>query len=154
MRVNPGPFEPLVYFLQTPAIFRLLGLGGHAVFAILTLLIATRQDPIYGAIFLILLAGFWYESSISVCRRCRFYGTWHCLGQGMLVSRLFARVESGLSELRMHLHGLLLTIVALYELFWLWHRPTLGLLFTLWLPLAFISATTPRGWSWRANQST
>jgi hypothetical protein len=39
----------------------------------------------------------------------------------------------------------------LYALFWLWHSITLGVIFTLWLPLAAVSAIAPGGFSWRKS---
>ena len=33
-RINPGPFEPLIYFVQTRPFYRLVGLGGFALFTI------------------------------------------------------------------------------------------------------------------------
>jgi hypothetical protein len=153
MRPNPGPFEPFFYLLQTPWSFRVLGVVGFAVFTLLFLTIAGSHGTTYVMIGLLLLAAFWLESSTSACRRCRFYGTWHCLGQGMLTSRLFPRIESKLSEPGVILHASLAAAYVAYGLFWIWHRPALGLLFTIWVPLAFISATSPSGFSWRAKRS-
>jgi hypothetical protein len=153
MRINPGPFEPVVYLLQTPAIFRLVGLGGFVLFAILALVIAGEHSSGAAMLGLLILGALWFEASANVCRRCRFYGTWHCMGQGMLVSRLFSRIESGVGELGAMLHFALAAIFFLYELFWLWHSPLPGFLFTLWLPIAIITATTPAGFSWRAEKA-
>ena len=153
MRPNPGPFEPFFYLLQTPLSFRVLGVAGFVLFTILFLRIAGSYGSAYVMIGLLLLGAFWLESSTSACRRCRFYGTWHCLGQGILTSRLFPRIESKLSEPGVILHASLAAAYVAYGLFWIWHRPALGLLFTIWLPLAFISATSPSGFSWRAKGS-
>jgi hypothetical protein len=153
MRINPGPFEPVVYLLQTPAIFRVVGLGGFVMFTILALTIAGEHGIGAAMPGLLILGALWFETSANVCRRCRFYGTWHCMGQGMLVSRLFSRIESGVSEPGARLHFALAAILILYEMFWLWHSPMLGFLFTLWLPLAIITATSPAGFSWRAQKT-
>ncbi len=153
MRPNPGPFEPIFYLLQTRLAFRLLGIGGLILFTVLFLKIAGSHSAAYAIIGVLLLGALWFESSTKVCRRCRFYGTWHCLGQGMLVSRMFSRIESKLDESGVALHGALAGAYVAYGLFWMWHRPLLGLLFTLWAPLAFISATSPAGFSWRAKQT-
>jgi hypothetical protein len=126
---------------------------GFALFTILFLRIAGSYGTAYAMIGLFLLGAFWFESSTSACRRCRFYGTWHCLGQGVLVSRLFGRIESKLSEPGVIRHASLAAVYIAYGLFWIWHRPALGVLFTLWVPLAFISATSPSGFSWRAKRS-
>ena len=63
------------------------------------------------------------------------------------------RIEGKLSEPGVMLHAVLGAAYVAYGLFWMWHRPVLGLLFTLWLPLAFISATSPSGFSWRAKRT-
>jgi Na+/melibiose symporter-like transporter len=96
------------------------------------------------------MGALWYEASTNICRRCRFYGTWHCLGQGMLVSRMFPRIDDRLGESGTILHGALLTAFFAYGLFWLWHEPVLGFIFTLWVPIALVTATAPAGFSWRA----
>jgi hypothetical protein len=150
MRLNPGPFEPLVYLLQTPMMFRVVGLGGLVLFSIIALSIAGEHSA--GAVIfgLVLMGALWCEASTNICRRCRFYGTWHCLGQGMLVSKLFSRIDERLGESGTMLHGALLTAYFTYGLFWLWHEPMLGFIFTLWVPIGLITATAPAGFSWRA----
>jgi hypothetical protein len=152
-RLNPGVFEPLVYLLQKPQSFRLIGLGGLAIFSVLMLFQAFIHGPRYGLAGLLLLAALWLESSLTTCRRCRYYGTWHCLGQGMLVSKIFPHVEGGAGELQYQAHLALLGAYLLYGLFWLWHVPALGLIFTLWVPLLLISADAPNGFSWRAKRA-
>ncbi len=148
-RLNPGPFEPFVYLIQTRGFFRLVGIGGFALFA----LFALREAAAHGAaallVGLVLLAAMWLDSSMVACRRCRHYGSWHCLGQGMLVSKLFARSAPGVGNGRVALHLALLGGFLLYGLFWLWHSPVLGAVFTLWLPVAALSALPPGGFSWR-----
>ena len=154
-RFNPGPFEPLVYFLQKPISFRIIGVGGFALFTILALGKAAAHGAGSLRFGLALLGALWLESSLSVCRRCRFYGTWHCLGQGMLVSKLFAARPPGVTESQLRAHLGLVAAFLLYGLFWLWHSPILGLLFTLWVPLALISALPPgREFSWREPART
>ncbi|HTW88725.1 MAG TPA: hypothetical protein VMD75_12030 [Candidatus Binataceae bacterium] len=148
-RLNPGPFEPLVYVIQSPGFFRAIGLGGFALFTIFSLAIAATHGFIYFAVGLILFLANWYDLSISICRRCRFYGTWHCLGQGMLVSRIFPRLDPPIADFRVLLHFALTTLFLLYGLFWLWHSVGLGILFTIWLPIAALSAMHPGGFSWR-----
>jgi hypothetical protein len=148
-RLNPGPFEPLVYLIQTATFFRLVGIGGMAIFSICFLYIAASHGLIWAVLGLGIAGVFWLESSLTVCRRCRFYGTWHCLGQGYVASRLFDRRPPGLSTMRTNVHLGLLGLYLAYGLFWLWHRPLIGLAFTLWIPLLLLSATTPRGFSWR-----
>jgi hypothetical protein len=148
-RLNPGPFEPVVYVLQTPLAFRVLGVGGLALFTLSFLTIAARHGAGYAMVGLVLLGAFWFESSITVCRRCRFYGTWHCGGQGMLVAKLFAARPRGIPDARLYLHAALVIGLVMYGLFWIWHSPMLGTLFTLWLPLAVLSAIAPNGFSWR-----
>jgi hypothetical protein len=152
MRPNPGPFEPLIYLLQRPMSFRILGVGGLALFTVLALSRAAAHSAGALAAGLALLGAFWIESTANICRRCRFYGTWHCLGQGMLAGRLLPRIDQGASEPAVMLHASLAAAYVLYGLFWLWHSPLLGFGFTLWLPIAFISATTPAGFSWRARK--
>ena len=152
MRSNPGPFEPVWYFLQTPMSFRVLGIGGSAIFTISALAIAAAHSNSALLLGLVLLGAFWLETSSNICRRCRYYGTWHCLGQGMLVSKIFWPIRGGVGDAGVMLHGAFAATYILYGLFWLWHRPLLGVLFTLWVPLAFVSATTPSGFSWRAGK--
>ncbi|SRR5579875_27572 len=150
-RPNPGPFEPLVYLIQSPAFFRAVGLGGLALFTVLSLRIAAGHGLGYFALGLILFIATWYDQTIAICRRCRFYGTWHCLGQGMLASRMFTRLENPLDDARVFVHFALTALFLIYGLFWLWHSIALGVLFTLWLPIAGLSATRPGGFSWRAR---
>jgi hypothetical protein len=154
MRLNPGPFEPFVYILQTPIVFRIVGLGGFVLFSILALSIAGEHGAGAVILGLVLMGALWYEASTNICRRCRFYGTWHCLGQGMLVSRLFSRIDERLGQSGTMLHAALLAAFFTYELFWLWHEPMLGFIFTLWLPIALITATAPAGFSWRALKAS
>src|ERR1035441_1198506 len=94
MRLNPGPFEPFVYILQTPIMFRVVGLGGLILFTIVALSIASEHSAGAAIFGLALMGALWFEASSNICRRCRFYGTWHCLGQGML------RSEEHTSELQ------------------------------------------------------
>jgi hypothetical protein len=151
MRFNPGPFEPFVYVLQTPLMFRVVGLGGLVLFTILAITIAGEQGGGVAAMLGVVLVGaLWYEASANICRRCRFYGTWHCLGQGMMVSKLYSRIETGVGEAGATIHAALLAVFFIYGLFWIWHLPMLGFIFTLWLPIALITATSPAGFSWRA----
>jgi hypothetical protein len=150
-RPNPGPFEPLVYVIQSPTFFRAVGLGGFALFTMLSLRIAAGHGFGYFALGLILFIANWYDQTVAICRRCRFYGTWHCLGQGMLASRMFMRLENPLDDARVFVHFTLTTLFLIYGLFWLWHSIALGVLFTLWLPIAGLSATRPGGFSWRAR---
>lgn len=148
-RLNPGPFEPFVYLAQTPGAFRLVGIGGFALFTALALRAAASHSALALLVGLLLFAAMWLESSLAACRRCRHYGSWHCLGQGMLVSKLFGRAAPGLSDGRVALHFAILGAFLLYGLFWLWHSLALGIVFTLWLPVAALSALPPGGFSWR-----
>ncbi|HZO83388.1 MAG TPA: hypothetical protein VFB33_16970 [Candidatus Binataceae bacterium] len=148
-RLNPGPFEPFVYLIQTRGAFRLVGIGGFALFGALALREAAAHSALALLVGLVLFAAMWLDSAMVACRRCRHYGSWHCLGQGMLVSRLFARRVPGVSDGRVALHFALLGVVLVYGLFWLWHSLALGIIFTLWLPLGALSAIAPGGFSWR-----
>ncbi|MGC2444858.1 hypothetical protein, partial [Candidatus Binatus sp.] len=150
LRFNPGPFEPFVYLLQTPVMFRVVGLGGLVLFSILAFSIAGAHGVAAVVFGLVLIGALWYETSANVCRRCRFYGKWHCLGQGMLASKLFSPIDERLGESGTMLHGAILAAYLIYGLFWLWHEPMIGFIFTLWIPIALITATTPAGFSWRA----
>jgi hypothetical protein len=136
--------------LQTPLVFRVVGLGGFVLFSILALSIAGEHGAGAAIFGLVLMGALWYEASTNICRRCRFYATWHCLGQGMLVSRMFSRIDDRLGESGTMLHGALLAAFFTYGLFWLWHAAMLGFIFTLWIPIALITATAPAGFSWRA----
>ncbi|WP_331584198.1 hypothetical protein [Candidatus Binatus sp.] len=66
------------------------------------------------------------------------------------MSKLFSRIDERLGESGTMLHGVLLAAYFTYGLFWLWHEPMLGFIFTLWVPIALITATAPAGFSWRA----
>ncbi len=151
-RFNPGIFEPLVYIVQKPQSFRIIGLGGLGLFTVLMLYQAFSRGAGYGMAGLLLLGVLWLESSTTACRRCRHYGTWHCLGQAIVVSRIFPRVHSGAGRLLYQTHLAALGVYLLYGLFWLWHVPVLGILFTLWIPLLLISADAPNGFSWRSSR--
>src|ERR1700730_9566341 len=104
-RINPGPFEPFIYFAQTRPFYRLPGGGGVSLFS----LRAGR------------FAANWLDMSLPMCRRCRRYATWHCGGQAIIVSKLFAPRPPGVSDARMTLHLILTAAFLLYALFWLWH---------------------------------
>jgi hypothetical protein len=149
-RINPGPFEPFIYFAQTRQFYRLVAVGGLVLFTILAL----REAALAGGAvpFLVLASLFvanWLDMSLAMCRRCRHYATWHCGGQAVLVSRIFARKPPGLSAARVTLHLIVTAAFLLYGLLWLWHSIALGVIFTLWVPLAALSAITPGGFSWR-----
>jgi hypothetical protein len=152
-RLNPGIFEPLVYLIQKPQSFRLVGLGGLLLFSLLMLFQAFSHGVTYGIAGLLLMAALWLESSLTACRRCRYYGNWHCLGQGVLAAKVLPRVSTGAGERLFQLHLVTLGIYLAYGLFWLWHAPILGIIFTLWVPLLLISVQAPNGFSWRAKQA-
>jgi hypothetical protein len=155
-RINPGPFEPFIYFVQTRAFYRLVAVGGFALFTILALREAALSG---GAVPFFILAGLfvanWLDMSLAMCRRCRHYATWHCGGQALVVSKLaavsklFARKPPGVSNARVTLHLILTAAFLLYGLLWLWHSIALGVIFTLWAPLAAVSVIAPGGFSWR-----
>jgi hypothetical protein len=150
-RPNPGPFEPIVYVIQTPAFFRVVGLGGFVLFTIASVRRAASDGAAGVILGLILLAALWAEASVNVCRRCRFYDTWHCLGQAKLVARFFAPVSSGLDAGRVTLHFAVVGLYLAWMFFWMWHSVFAGILVTIWIPLFLLSATPPGGFSWRAT---
>jgi hypothetical protein len=155
-RINPGPFEPFIYFVQTRPFYRLVAVGGFALFTIFALRAAALNG---GALAFLVLAGLfavnWLDMSLGMCRRCRHYATWHCGGQAVIVSKLaavsklFAPRPPGVSDARVTLHLMLTAVFLLYGLFWLWHSVLLGIIFTPWMPLAAMSAVAPGGFSWR-----
>jgi len=124
--------------------------GGFVLFTILALRAAALNG---GAVPFFVLAGLfvgnWLDMSLTMCRRCRHYATWHCGGQAVLVSRLFAQKPPGVSDTRVTLHLILTAAFLLFGLFWLWHSIALGIIFTLWIPLAAVSVIAPGGFSWR-----
>src|SRR5271168_3374376 len=126
-RHNPGPFEPVVYLIQSPKFFRIVGMGGFALFTFLSLAIAAVHGAGYFLIGLLLFAANWFDLSVGMCRRCRHYATWHCGGQAIIVSRLFARSPTTIDDSRMRAHFILTALFILYGLFWLWHSALLGL---------------------------
>ncbi|MGC1679314.1 MAG: hypothetical protein WA740_17415 [Candidatus Binataceae bacterium] len=118
MRINPGPFEPFVYFLQTRGSFRIIGICGLVLFTILFLLIAWPHGAGYVIVGLILLAA-------------------------MLAARTLGRTGNDIGASNTTFDASLAAIFILYGLIWMWHRPALGIVFTLWAPLAFLSTTSP-----------
>lgn len=149
-RRNPGPFEPIIYLIQTPAFFRIVGIGGLVLFTIVFLAKAAAHSAGAVVIGVALLAVLWIESSLVVCRRCRHFGTWHCGGQAKLVERFFTPQPSGIGERRAKLHFGLLSLYLIYGLFWTWHGVATGILFTLWAALFVMSAIPAAGFSWKA----
>jgi len=149
-RRNPGPFEPIIYVIQTPAFFRIVGIGGLVVFTIVFLAEAATHSAGAFALGVALLAAMWMESSLVVCRRCRYFGTWHCGGQAKIVERLFKPLPPGISGPRAKLHFGLLAFYLAYGLFWTWHAVATGILFSLWAALFVMSAIPADGFSWKA----
>src|SRR5487761_944931 len=127
MRINPGPFEPFVYLLQTRGSFRIIGIGGLVLFTIAFLSIAWPHGAIYVIAGVILLAA-------------------------MLAARMIGRTGAAVGASQTTLDAALAAIYILYGLIWMWHRPALGFVFTLWVPLAFLSTTSPARTSGRASQ--
>jgi len=150
-RRNPGPFEPIIYVVQTPAFFRVVGIGGLLLFTLIFLSKAADHSAGAFLLGLALLAALWIESTMTVCRRCRHFGTWHCAGQGILAARLFTPRPSRIGQSRAMLHFALLAIYLLYGLFWMWHGAVTGILSTLWAAL-FVASAIPRdGFSWKST---
>jgi hypothetical protein len=149
-RRNPGPFEPIIYLIQTPSFFRIVGLGGLVLFIIVALGKAAAHGAGAFTLGLVLIAALWLESSLTACRRCRHMGTWHCAGQGILAARLFSPRPPGLAPARVIAHFGLVAIFLLYGLFWVWHGIAAGIVFTLWMPLFLISAIPGQGFSWKS----
>jgi hypothetical protein len=118
MRINPGPFEPFVYLLQTRRSFRIIGIGGLILFTILFFAIAWPHGASYVIVGIILLAA-------------------------MLFARTLGRTGAAVGASETTLDAVLVAIYILYGLIWMWHRPALGVVFTLWAPLAFLSTTSP-----------
>ena len=148
-RRNPGPFEPILYIVQTPAFFRIVGIGGLVLFTIIFLGKAAAHRAGACIFGLALLAALWTESTLTVCRRCRHFGTWHCAGQGMIAARLFTPLPPGIGQPRVMLHFGLVAIYLIYGLFWMWHGIATGILFTLWAVLFVMSAIPADGFSWK-----
>jgi hypothetical protein len=118
MRINPGPFEPFVYFLQTRAGFRIVAIGGLVLFSVCSISIAWSHGAGYAILGLILLG-----AMLAAWRSGPFGGP----------------IGHRATTLRFALAALYI----LYGLIWLWHRPALGVLFTLWAPFALVSASAP-----------
>lgn len=148
-RRNPGPFEPIIYVIRTPAFFRIVGVGGLVLFTIVFLCKAAVQSAGAFAIGIALLAALWIESSLTICRRCRHFGTWHCGGQAKIVARLFTPLPPGIGQPRAILHFGLIAVYLIYGLFWMWHGIANGILFTLWAALFVMSAIPSDGFSWK-----
>lgn len=90
--------------------------------------------PLYGAVAVValwrggvvpllgwgaIMLGWWVEASLTVCRRCRHYGTWHCAGQGMLVSKVFSRLPAGLPRWRIVAHFVTDAVAFFYPQYWI-----------------------------------
>src|SRR5579863_10661496 len=99
-RRNPGPFEPILYLIQTPAFFRVVGLGGLVLFTIIFLGKAAAHSVGAFIIGLAILGAVWLEATVTACRRCRHFGTWHCAGQAIVTARLFTPRPPGLGQPR------------------------------------------------------
>ncbi len=118
MRINPGPFEPFVYLLQTRRSFQIVGIGGLILFTVLFLAIAWPHGASYVIVGIVLLVA-------------------------MLAARTLGRTGNDIGASNTTLDAALAAIFILYGLIWMWHRPALGVVFTLWAPLAFLSTTSP-----------
>jgi hypothetical protein len=153
-RRNPGPFEPIIYVIQTPAFFRIVGIGGLILFTLVFLAKAAHHSAGGFVVGVLLLVALWTESSLTVCRRCRHFGTWHCGGQAKLVARLFTPSQSGIGQTRAMVHFALIAAYLLYGLFWTWHGIASGIIFTIWAALFIISTIPPDGFSWRSASRT
>jgi hypothetical protein len=149
-RRNPGPFEPILYMIQTPSFFRIVGIGGLLLFTVVALGKAAAHSAGAFILGLALLAALWMESTLTVCRRCRHFGTWHCGGQAIIAARFFNARPPGLGVSRVTLHFGLLALFLLYGLFWMWHGIAAGILFTLWAAVFLFSAIPAQGFSWRS----
>ena len=149
-RRNPGPFEPIRYLIQTPAFFRVVGIGGLVLFTMVFLGKAAAHSAGAFICGLAILAALWLESTLTVCRRCRHFGTWHCAGQAIIAARLFKPLPSGLGQPRMMLHFGLVALYLIYGLFWMWHGVATGILFTIWAALFVMSAIPADGFSWKS----
>ncbi len=149
-RKNPGPFEPILYVIQTPAFFRIVGIGGLVLFTLIFLGKAASHSAGAFIFGLALLATLWIESTMTACRRCRHFGTWHCASQGMIAACLFKPRASGIGSSRVMLHFGLVGIFLVYGLFWMWHGVMAGIVFTLWAALFVISAVPANGFSWKS----
>jgi hypothetical protein len=149
-RRNPGPFEPIIYIIQTAAFFRIVDIGGLVLFTIVFLGKAAAQSAGAFIFGLALLAALWIESTLTVCRRCRHFRTWHCAGQAMIAARLVTPRPPGIALPRVMLHFVLAAVYLLYGLFWMWHGIATGILFTLWAVLFVMSAIPPDGFSWKS----
>jgi hypothetical protein len=149
-RRNPGPFEPILYLIQTPSFFRVVGIGGLVLFTILFLGKAAAHSAGAFIFGLAMLAALWLESTMTACRRCRHFDTWHCAGQGIIAARLFTRLPSGVGQPRVLLHFGLVALYLIYGLFWMWHGAATGILFTIWAVLFVMSAIPADGFSWKS----
>jgi hypothetical protein len=149
-RRNPGPFEPIIYVIQTPAFFRIVGIGGLILFTIVFLGKAAAHSAGAFIFGLALIAALWIESTLTVCRRCRHFGTWHCAGQAMIAARFFTPLPPGIGQPRVMLHFGLAALYLIYGLFWMWHGIAAGVLATVWLALFVMSAIPPDGFSWKS----
>jgi hypothetical protein len=91
------------------------------------------------------LLGWWFEASLTVCRRCRHYGTWHCAGQGMIVSKVFSKRPAGLPLWRVVAHFAADAVAFFYPQYWLVTQLGWGYALASWLYLVFlVVAATPR----------
>lgn len=89
--------------------------------------------------------GWWLEAGLTVCVRCKHYGTWHCAGQGMLVSKVFSRRPPGLPRWRIVAHFVTDAIAFFFPQYWIVTRLGWGIAALTWLYLVFmIVASVPK----------
>lgn len=87
----------------------------------------------------------WLEASLTVCRRCKHYGTWHCAGQGMLVSKVFSKKPAGLPKWRIVAHFVTDAVAFFFPQYWIITQLGLGVAALTWAFLIFmIVASVPR----------
>jgi hypothetical protein len=134
----------LLDLLLSPVTFRVMAVTAP-FYALAGAFALWRVGPAWLVAWAIFGVAWWFEASLTVCRRCRHYGTWHCMGQGMLVSRLFRRRTDTISRLTLARHALLDLVFFAVPVYGFWRfRPEAAVLAMAWIAIAAVSAW-PKG---------
>lgn len=136
-----------------PKTFRLL-LSSFPLYAIIAVISLWERGIFPLLAWVGIIVAWWFEASLTVCRRCRHYGTWHCAGQGMLVSKVFSRRPPGLPRWRIVAHFLADAVVFFFPQPWIYWRFGLGVCAATWayLLLLVVAAFPREGASYNSGR--
>jgi hypothetical protein len=124
-------------FTAAMLLFPLFGLGAAVA------LLSGGVWPLaaWGAI----LAVWWFEAASTVCVRCRHYGTWHCAGMGMLVSKVMRRRPPGVPRWRVIFHFSVDAVAFFFPIPWIyWRFGAAGVALALAYLVFIVVASVPK----------